>query len=106
MGERALTRGQARRLSRRFDGVGVAISAIRLQQIAAGASAGEKELSDVSFALVATQFEREERLAKLKRSQRRVVRFLIVGGLILLVLNSLLCVAYLFFSLVLPAAPY
>ena len=54
MRDRALTRRQARRLSRRFDGVGVAIPATRLRQIAAGACAGNDELTDVSFALAAT----------------------------------------------------
>jgi hypothetical protein len=48
----------------------------------------------------------EERHAKLKRSQRRAVRWLIVAGLTLLVLNSLLCMAYLFLSLALHASPY
>ena len=106
MGDRALTRRQARRLSRRFDGVGVAIPAMRLQQIAAGASAGDDELTDVSFALTATELQREERHAKLKRSQRQAVRWLIVAGLTLLALNSLLCMAYLFLSLALHASPY
>ncbi len=58
------------------------------------------------FALTATELQREERLAKLKRSRRRVVRWLIVAGLILLVLNSLLTMAYLVFSLALHASPY
>jgi hypothetical protein len=106
MRDRELTRRQARRLSRRFDGVGVAIPAMRLQQIAAGASAGDDELTDVSFALTATELQREERHAKLKRSQRRCVRWLIVAGLTLLVLNTLLCMAYLFLSLALHASPY
>jgi hypothetical protein len=106
MGDRALTRRQARRLSRRFDGVGVAIPAMRLQQIAAGASAGDDELTDVSFALTATELQREERHAKLKRSQRRAVRWLIVAGLTLLLLNSLLCMAYLLLSLALHQSPY
>jgi hypothetical protein len=106
MHDRALTRGQARRLSRRFDGVGVTIPAARLRQISAGARACEAELTDVSFALAATAFEREERQAKLKRSQRQLVRWLIVAGLVLLLLNSLLCVAYLFFSLALHNYPY
>ena len=106
MHDRALTRWQARRLSRRFGGVGVAIPAIRLQQIAAGAKAGDDELTDVSFALAATEFQHEERLAKLKRSRRRAMHCLIVAGLILLALNSLLCMAYLFLSLALHASPY
>lgn len=106
MQDRALTRGQARRLSRRFGAVGVAIPATRLRQIAAGASAGDAELTDVSFALAATEIQREQRIAKLRRNQRRAVRWLIVAGLVLLLLNSLLCMAYLFFSVALHAYPY
>ena len=106
MQDRALTRGQARRLSRRFQDVGVAISATRLRQIAAGACARDDELTDVSFAVAATEIQHEQRLAKLKRSQRRVIRWLIVAGLVLLLLNSLLCMAYLFFSLALHNYPY
>jgi hypothetical protein len=104
--DRALTRGQARRLSRRFGGVGVAIPATRLRQIAAGACVGDDELTNVSFAIVATEFQREQRLARLKRSQRRVVRWLILAGLVLLILNSLLCMAFLFFSMALHTNPY
>jgi hypothetical protein len=99
MHDRALTRGQARRLSRRFDGVGVAIPAARLRQLSAGACAADAELTDVSFAIAATELQREERLAKLKRSRRLLVRWLIVAGLILLMLNAMLCMAYLFFSM-------
>ena len=106
MQDRALTRGQARRLSRRFGAVGVAIPATRLRQIAAGARAGDAELTDVSFALAATEIQREQRIAKLRRNQRRAVRWLIVAGLVLLLLNSLLCMAYLFFSVALHAYPY
>jgi hypothetical protein len=104
--DRALTRRQARRLSRRFGDVGVAIPAMRLQQIAAGASAGDDEWTDVSFALTATELQREERLAKLKRSRRRAVRWLIFAGLVLLALHSLSMMAYLFFSLAMHASPY
>jgi hypothetical protein len=106
MQDRALTRGQARRLSRRFGDVGVAIPATRLRQIAAGACAGDDEMTDVSFAIAATEIQHEQRLARLKRNQRRVVRWLIVAGLVLLLLNSLLCMAYLFFSLALHTYPY
>jgi len=106
MRDGALTRRQARRLSRRFDGVGVAIPAMRLQQIAAGASAGDDEWTDVSFALTVTEIQHDERLAKRRRSRRQVVRWLIVAGLTLLVLNSLLCMAYLFLSVTLHSSPY
>ena len=104
--DRALTRGQARRLSRRFGDVGVLIPATRLRQISAGARAREAELTDVSFAIAATEIQREERLAKLKRGQRRLVRWLIVAGLVLLSLNALLCMAYVFFTMALHAYPY
>jgi hypothetical protein len=106
MHDRSLTRGQARRLSRRFDGVGVAIPAARLREISAGARVGDAELTDVSFAITATEIQREERLAKLKRSQRQLVRWLIVAGLVLLLLNTLLCMAYLFFSMAMHGYPY
>ena len=106
MQDRALTRGQARRLSRRFEEVGVTIPATRLREIAAGACARDDEMLDVSFAIAATEIQHEERMAKLKRRQRRLVRWLIVAGLVLLLLNSLLCMAYLFFSLALHAYPY
>jgi hypothetical protein len=106
MRDRALTRGQARRLSRRFGDVGVTIPAMRLQQLAAGASAGDDEWTNVSFALTATELQREDRLAKLKRGRRRVVRWLIFAGLVLLALNSLVTMAYLIFSLALHVSPY
>jgi hypothetical protein len=106
MHDRALTRRQARRLSRRFDGVGVAIPATRLRQIAAGAIADDGELTDVSFAIAATEIQHEQRLAKLKHSQRLAVHWLIVAGLVLLLLSSLLCMALLFFSLTLHTYPY
>jgi len=104
--DRALTRRQARRLSRRFDGVGVAIPAMRLRQIAAGASVGEDELTNVSFAITATEILREQRHAKLKRTQHQAMHWLIVAGLTLLVLNSLLCMAYLVLGLAWQASPY
>jgi hypothetical protein len=104
--DRALTRGQARRLSRRFGDVGVAIPAARLQQIAAGACARDDELTDVRFAIAATEIQHEQRLAKLKRSRRRAIRWLIVAGLVLLLLNMLVCMAYLFLSLAVHSYTY
>jgi hypothetical protein len=101
-----LSRRQARRLSRRFAGVGVGIPAARLQEIAAGAPVSDNELTDVNFALTATEIKREERHAKFVRSQHRVVHWLIVAGLVLVVVNFLLCVAYLLFSLVQYGPPF
>ena len=106
MRDGTLTRRQARRLSRRFGDVGVTISASRLQQIATGASAGDDELTDVSFAIAATEIQHEQRIAKAKRRQRQAVRWLIVAGLVLLLLSSLLCMALLFFCMALHTYPY
>lgn len=88
-------------MSRRFADVGVGIPAARLQQIAAGAPFGSEELVDVKFALWAAELKRRERRAQLRRAQRRVVRWLIIGGLVVAALNLLLCMAYVFVSLAL-----
>jgi hypothetical protein len=106
MHDRALTRAQARRMSRRFGHVGVAIPAARLRQISTGASAGQAELTNVSFAVAATAIQREERHARFKRSQRQLARWLIIAGLVLLLLNSLLCMAYLFFRMTMHTYTY
>jgi hypothetical protein len=99
--EQSLSRRRARRMSRRFAGVGVGIPPARLQQIAAGAPFGSDELFDVRFALCATELKRQERRARLERCRRRAVHCLIVAGLILAALNLLLCMAYVFVSLAL-----
>ena len=79
---------------------------MRLRQIAAGASVGEDELTNVSFAITATELQREARQAKLKRTQHQAMHWLIVAGLTLLVLNSLLTMAYLVLGLAWQASPY
>ncbi|EID15327.1 hypothetical protein [Mycobacterium xenopi] len=106
VGDRVLSRRRARRMSRRFAGVGVGIPAVRLQEIAAGAPIAFEELMDVRFALTATEIKRAERLAKFERRRRVWIRFLIVAVLILAALNLLLCMAYVFIGLVLHEAPF
>jgi hypothetical protein len=93
-------------MSRRFAGVGVGISAARLQEIAAGAPAAADELANVNFALVATEMKRQERLAKSKRSRRRSIRWLLVAGLVVVAVNLLSCLAYVFISLALHASAF
>jgi hypothetical protein len=99
MREQCLGRRQARRLSRRFAQVGVDTAPQRLQQMVAGAPVPDDEVTDVHFALIATQIKRDERAAKFERLQRRGTRFLIFLGLVLVMLNFLCCVAYLLVSL-------
>lgn len=103
--DQVLSRRRARRMSRRFAGVGVGIPAARLQQIAAGAPFAFDELVDVNFALCATEIKRQERRAKLKRGRHRATHWLIVAGLVLAALNLLLCMAYLFIILALHESP-
>ncbi|RUP06872.1 MAG: hypothetical protein EKK34_01985 [Mycobacterium sp.] len=94
-----LGRRQARRLSRRFAQVGVHIPPTRLQQMATGTMVADRELTDVNFALIATQYLREKKSAKTTHFQRRCRHAVICAGLMLVALNFLFCLAYLFFTL-------
>lgn len=91
----------ARRMSRRFAGVGVQIPAARLRQMAAGAPPASAESVDYTFALAATAIQREQRLARAQRNRRRLVHALIVAGLMVAALNLLICMGYVFISLAL-----
>jgi hypothetical protein len=93
-----LSRRHARRMSRSFAGVGVAILPARLQQIAAGAAFANSELAQVKFALIATGILREQRHAKFDRVRRRCIRWLLFGGLVLAALNLLVTMMCIFFS--------
>lgn len=59
----------------------------------------DDEMTDVNFALIATRINQEARQVKLKRMQRRGTRSLMFAGLVLVVLNLLVCFAYVLFSL-------
>jgi hypothetical protein len=95
----ALGRRRARRLCHRFERVGVHTAPERLRQMAAGAPVPYDEVTDVNFALIAIQLNREARAAKYRRLKRRGTRSLIFAGLILVVLNFLFCVAYVLLNL-------
>src|SRR2546423_5234190 len=69
MHDRALTRGQARRLSRRFGDVGVAIPATRLRQISAGARAALGRTGAVDFSVAPPQDHSPKRPAQPKSTQ-------------------------------------
>jgi hypothetical protein len=64
------------------------------------------EATDVHFALIAIQFNREESAAKIRDLKRRGIRSLMFAGLVLVVLNFLLCVAYLLLNLAQQATPW
>jgi hypothetical protein len=93
-------------MSRRFADVGVGIPAARLQAIAAGAPMTSNEVLDVQFALAVSEIQREQRLARFHRTRRRGIQCLLVAGLMLAALNLLLCMAYVFVSLVLHEPPF
>ena len=68
--KQVLGRRQARRLSRRFARVGVDTPPQRLQQMLAGAPVADDEVTDVNFALIATQLRHEQLVAKIARLKR------------------------------------
>ena len=97
---------QLKRMSRDFAGVGVGIPPERLQQIAAGATATDDEIVDVSFALTATALLNEKRRSKVGRAQRRCVRGLILVAAVLIAINVLLCLGLVLFVLTQHTTPY
>jgi len=90
---------KARRISRRCAGVGVGIAPARLQQITAGAPCDARELTDLKFALTATEIQHEERVSKFERRRRCGIQWLIVAGVVLVLLNVLVCMAYVMLSM-------
>nr|WP_293038346.1 hypothetical protein [Mycobacterium sp.] len=65
----------------------------------AGAPLAAQEVFNVNFALIAIQLNREARVAKYKRLKQRGTRSLMLAGLIMVVLNFLMCVAYVLLNL-------
>ena len=86
-------------MCRSFADVGVDTGPVRLQQMLAGMPVTDDEVTDVNFALIATQIKRDERNAKLRQLQRQGARTLMFAGMILLVLNFLFCLAYVLLNL-------
>ena len=82
------------------------ISASRLQELAAGASATDRERIDVTFALTACELQRESYSARLTRTRRRCGRWLLVIVMTIVALMGLVCVAYLFFGLAAHLPPF
>lgn len=99
-------RRRARRMCHRFESVGVRTAPDRLRAMLAGAPVAAHEAIDINFALIALQMNREARVAKYRRLKQRGARSLLFGGLLLVVLNFLLCVAYVLLNLAQQASPY
>lgn len=60
-----------------------------------GAPLAAHELMNVNFALIAIRLDRELRAARYKRLRQRGTRSLMFAGLVMVVLNFLVCMAYL-----------
>ena len=71
----------------------------------AGAPAAYAEVSDFKFALIATQFKRDQFRARVRRMKRRGARSLIFVGMVLVTLNFLFYLAWAMFNLTLEAPP-
>jgi hypothetical protein len=105
VGSHLAGRRQARRLSRRFARVGVSTSPDRLRQMLAGSPAAWAEVADFNFALIATQYRRDEFKARVRRMKRRGARSLLFVGMVLVTLNFLFCMAWALFNLALESSP-
>ncbi len=62
--DQAVTRRQARRMSRDFAEVGMEMSEARVREISAGAEPTDQETHDIEFALRATEGEHRQRLVR------------------------------------------
>ncbi|BCZ21616.1 hypothetical protein MYSE111917_06590 [Mycobacterium senriense] len=70
-----------------------------------GAPLAAHELMNVNFALIAIRLDRELRAARYKRLKQRGTRSLLFAGLVMVVLNFLVCMAYLLLNLTEQSAP-
>ena len=93
-------------MSRSFAEVGVTILPARLRQIAAGATFANGELTQVKFALIATEIQREQRHTKFERVRWHCIRWLVVAGLVLASLNLLATILYIMLSVTHQLPPY
>jgi len=106
LGHRSVSRRQSRRMSRRFEAVGVGITPERIREISMGRPASEDELVDVGFALTVTGLLDEQRRSKRVRAQRRYTRWLTVVAGVVVALNILVCMALVLFILTQHTSPY
>ncbi|WP_231997367.1 hypothetical protein [Mycobacterium sp. 1245111.1] len=105
VGSHLASRRQARRLSRRFARVGVSTSPDCLRQMLAGSPAAWADVADFQFAVIATQYRRDQFNARVRRMKRRGARSLLFIGMVLVTLNFLFCMAWALFNLALESPP-
>lgn len=71
----------------------------------AGAPLAAHEMINVNFALIAIRLHHESRAARFKRLKQRSARSLIFAGIVMVVLNLLICMAYVLLNLAEQSAP-
>jgi hypothetical protein len=106
MHDHCLSRRQARLMSRRFADVGVGIAAGRLREIATGSPASDAELTNVDFAVAASEFKHDQFLAKYRHAKRQCAWALFVAAMTLVVLGFLLAAAICVLSVALHTTPF
>ncbi|MEB4212358.1 hypothetical protein [Mycobacterium sp. 94-17] len=79
--------------------MGVRTAPERLREMLEGAPLAAHELINVNFALIAIRLDRESRVERYKRLKQRGTRSLMFAGLIMVVLNFLMCMAYVLLNL-------
>ncbi|MCA2318101.1 hypothetical protein JF732_07570 [Mycobacterium intracellulare] len=85
--------------------MGVRTAPERLRAMLEGAPLAAHEMINLNFALIAIRLDRESRAARYKRLRQRGTRSLMFAGLVMVVLNFLVCMAYLLLNLAEPTAP-
>lgn len=100
-----LRQRRARRLCHNFGRVGVRTAPERLREMLEGAPLAAHELINVNFALIAIRLDRESRTARYKRLKQRGIRSLMFAALVMVVLNFLVCLAYVLLNLTEQSAP-
>ena len=71
----------------------------------AGSTVTWAEVADFNFALIATQYRRDQFKARVRRMKRRGARSLLFVGMVLVTLNFLFCMAWALFNLTLESSP-
>ncbi|OBK35500.1 hypothetical protein A5658_08940 [Mycobacterium sp. 1245111.1] len=71
----------------------------------AGSPAAWADVADFQFAVIATQYRRDQFNARVRRMKRRGARSLLFIGMVLVTLNFLFCMAWALFNLALESPP-
>ncbi len=71
----------------------------------AGSPVARAEVTDFTFAMIATQYRRDQFRARVRRMKRRGTRSLLFVGMVLVTLNFLFCMAWALFTLTLETSP-